>query len=173
VTSPRSPSRCSRSAVPASRVNDDFNVPALHGTCTTCHDAPNAGDHSLPVPHGRPAALHAATQQAAIRNALRYRSGPGAPHRKMERHRKVQGTDPACARRACTVFSQRLGTRARRRGRSLRHALQDWAERTTSATSSRSCARCRGISANYDGDSGSMIQRFASSIASFGKTRSG
>lgn len=31
-------------------LNDDFNVPVLQGTCTTCHDAPNAGDHSIPAP---------------------------------------------------------------------------------------------------------------------------
>ncbi len=31
-------------------LNDDFNVPVLQGTCTTCHDAPNAGDHSVPAP---------------------------------------------------------------------------------------------------------------------------
>jgi len=26
------------------------NPPVVHGTCTTCHDAPNAGDHSVPAP---------------------------------------------------------------------------------------------------------------------------
>jgi hypothetical protein len=31
-------------------LNDDLNVPALLGTCTTCHDAPNAGNHSIPMP---------------------------------------------------------------------------------------------------------------------------
>ena len=31
-------------------LNDDFNVPVLQGTCTTCHDTPNAGDHSVPAP---------------------------------------------------------------------------------------------------------------------------
>jgi cytochrome c peroxidase len=31
-------------------LNDDLNVPVLQGTCTTCHDAPNAGDHSIPAP---------------------------------------------------------------------------------------------------------------------------
>jgi hypothetical protein len=29
---------------------DDLNSPVFHGTCTTCHDAPNAGNHSIPVP---------------------------------------------------------------------------------------------------------------------------
>ena len=31
-------------------INDDLGIPSLQGTCTTCHDAPNAGDHSVPLP---------------------------------------------------------------------------------------------------------------------------
>ena len=31
-------------------LNDSLGQPAIAGTCTTCHDAPNVGDHSLPVP---------------------------------------------------------------------------------------------------------------------------
>ncbi len=31
-------------------INDDFNVAAVMGTCTTCHDTPHAGDHSVPAP---------------------------------------------------------------------------------------------------------------------------
>jgi cytochrome c peroxidase len=31
-------------------LNDALGVPAINGTCTTCHDAPNVGNHSLPVP---------------------------------------------------------------------------------------------------------------------------
>ncbi len=31
-------------------LNDDLNVDVISGTCGTCHDTPNAGDHSLPVP---------------------------------------------------------------------------------------------------------------------------
>jgi cytochrome c peroxidase len=31
-------------------LNDDLNVPLLQGTCTTCHDTPNAGNHSIPAP---------------------------------------------------------------------------------------------------------------------------
>jgi cytochrome c peroxidase len=31
-------------------VNDALNTPDLLGTCTTCHDAPNAGDHSVGLP---------------------------------------------------------------------------------------------------------------------------
>jgi len=31
-------------------LNDDLSVPVLDGTCTTCHDTPNAGSHSVPAP---------------------------------------------------------------------------------------------------------------------------
>jgi cytochrome c peroxidase len=31
-------------------LNDDLGQATIQGTCGTCHDAPNAGDHSLPVP---------------------------------------------------------------------------------------------------------------------------
>ena len=31
-------------------INDDFNVPVVVGTCTTCHDTPHAGNHSVPAP---------------------------------------------------------------------------------------------------------------------------
>jgi hypothetical protein len=32
-----------------SGLNDLLNVPVLQGTCTTCHDAPNVGNHSVPL----------------------------------------------------------------------------------------------------------------------------
>jgi hypothetical protein len=31
-------------------LNDALNQPVVMGTCTSCHDSPNAGDHSLSVP---------------------------------------------------------------------------------------------------------------------------
>jgi cytochrome c peroxidase len=31
-------------------LNDDLGIPSMQGTCTTCHDAPNAGNHSIPAP---------------------------------------------------------------------------------------------------------------------------
>ena len=33
-------------------LNDALKKPVIMGTCTTCHDAPNAGNHSLSVPLG-------------------------------------------------------------------------------------------------------------------------
>lgn len=31
-------------------LNDDLNVAVIAGTCTTCHNTPNAGNHSVPLP---------------------------------------------------------------------------------------------------------------------------
>jgi len=31
-------------------LNDDLGAPVIAGTCTTCHDTPSAGDHSIPAP---------------------------------------------------------------------------------------------------------------------------
>jgi cytochrome c peroxidase len=31
-------------------LNDKLGIPAIVGTCTTCHDSPNAGDHSTKLP---------------------------------------------------------------------------------------------------------------------------
>jgi hypothetical protein len=31
-------------------LNDDLHTPAILGTCATCHNAPNAGNHSIPMP---------------------------------------------------------------------------------------------------------------------------
>jgi hypothetical protein len=31
-------------------LNDDLNTPVIAGTCTTCHNTPNAGNHSVPMP---------------------------------------------------------------------------------------------------------------------------
>ena len=52
------PSRAARCCSTPSRsrsagvkgLNDDLGIPALQGTCTTCHDTPNAGNHSIPAP---------------------------------------------------------------------------------------------------------------------------
>ncbi len=31
-------------------LNDDLNVAVINGTCTTCHDTPGGGNHSIPAP---------------------------------------------------------------------------------------------------------------------------
>ena len=45
-------------------INDDFKVPVVMGTCTTCHDTPHAGDHSVPAP------LDIGTADPPLRNGL-------------------------------------------------------------------------------------------------------
>jgi cytochrome c peroxidase len=31
-------------------LNDDLNLPSIRGSCTTCHDSPNIGNHSVSLP---------------------------------------------------------------------------------------------------------------------------
>ena len=31
-------------------MNDDLGIAVLSGTCTTCHDTPSSGNHSIPAP---------------------------------------------------------------------------------------------------------------------------
>ena len=31
-------------------LNDDLQLPVIQGSCTSCHDSPNAGNHSVPAP---------------------------------------------------------------------------------------------------------------------------
>src|SRR4029450_2565816 len=31
-------------------LNDELGIPVVSGTCGTCHDTPNAGNHSFPTP---------------------------------------------------------------------------------------------------------------------------
>ena len=38
------------SIVGVSGLNDDLGLDSIPGTCTTCHDTPNAGNHSVPAP---------------------------------------------------------------------------------------------------------------------------
>ena len=61
-------------------LNDALGVPAIPGTCTTCHNTPNVGNHSLPVPldigTSHPAAFESDAQIAA---ALAQLSVPDFP----------------------------------------------------------------------------------------------
>jgi len=55
-------------------LNDALGVPAIPGNCTTCHDTPNVGNHSLPVPldigTSHPAAFESDAQIAAALGQL-------------------------------------------------------------------------------------------------------
>ena len=61
-------------------LNDALGLPAINGTCTTCHDTPNVGNHSLPVPLDI-GTSHAAAYEthAEIAAALSQLSGPDMP----------------------------------------------------------------------------------------------
>ena len=61
-------------------LNDALSQTVINGTCTTCHDTPNVGDHSLPVP------LEIGTSRSAgfetdphIQLALNHLSAPDLP----------------------------------------------------------------------------------------------
>jgi hypothetical protein len=69
-------------------LNDDLGIPEIDGTCGTCHDAPGAGSHSVPVP------LNIGTADASRRTpdmplyTLRHKVAP---------FEEVQTTDPGRA----------------------------------------------------------------------------
>jgi hypothetical protein len=68
-------------------INDDLQIPSLKGTCTTCHDSPNVGDHSVPLP------INIGTSDGSRRT-------PDMPLYTLENnitHETVQTTDPGRA----------------------------------------------------------------------------
>ncbi len=64
----------------AAALGTSLPVPAFQGTCTTCHDAPNVGDHSEPLPLDI-GTIHdpAAETDPSILNALSQLSLPDLP----------------------------------------------------------------------------------------------
>jgi cytochrome c peroxidase len=68
-------------------INDDLQIPSLKGTCTTCHDSPNVGNHSVPLP------INIGTSDGSRRT-------PDLPLYTLENkitHETVQTTDPGRA----------------------------------------------------------------------------
>ena len=118
-TAPRSrvARRCSTPATSRSRASaasttsPAFGSPAhLDGTCTTCHDSPNAGSHSVSAPlehrhrrrvapHSRTGALHV-PQQRDGRDGVGHRSGPRAAS-------PASGRTSASSRARCCAASPR------------------------------------------------------------------
>ena len=88
------------------------------------------------APNARHAALHV-PQQDDGRNPEDDRSRPRAHHRQMEAALALQGADPARAGGARALLPQRLGGRALRRRRLLRHAIQSCVQRTGEGGSDR------------------------------------
>ncbi|HEX2658697.1 MAG TPA: hypothetical protein VHU40_10505 [Polyangia bacterium] len=68
-------------------INDDLGVPVLNGTCTTCHDTPNAGNHSIPAP------LDIGLTDAALRTP----DMPLYTLRRVSTGETIQTTDPGRA----------------------------------------------------------------------------
>jgi cytochrome c peroxidase len=98
-------------------LNDDLHLQVIQGSCTTCHDATNAGNHSVPAPldigltdksRRTTCLLHVAQQ--AHRGADR-NHGPGTrtAHRQMAGRGALQGADPGWAGRTRTILPQRVG----------------------------------------------------------------
>ena len=64
----------------AAALGTSLPVPPFQGTCSTCHDAPNVGDHSEPVPLDIGTSHDAGQEQdASIANALSQLSSPNVP----------------------------------------------------------------------------------------------
>jgi formate dehydrogenase/bidirectional [NiFe] hydrogenase diaphorase subunit len=123
-----------------------FNARAFAGgnfTCTTCHNAPNAGSNSMGATFDL--GLTAETRRAAdvplytlrcLRDGAKAAAGRVGTHdgswrragdRALRRYRTLQGSDPARSGRPRAVFPRRLGRHARRGDRFLRQALRDQA----------------------------------------------
>jgi hypothetical protein len=74
-----------------SGLNDDLNVASIPGTCTTCHDAPNAGNHSVPAP------LRIGTAEVDPVGGLDVSGLPVYTLRKLATGETVRVTDPGRA----------------------------------------------------------------------------
>ena len=105
---------------------------SFNGTCTICHDTPNAGNHSISMPLN--IGLTDASRRTAdlplytLRNKTTHDTVTTTDLGRamvtgVERHRQVQRPDPPRARGPGPVFPQRFGRDARGRRRFLRHAV--------------------------------------------------
>ncbi len=106
-------------------LNDKLGMPVIAGNCTTCHDTPNVGNHSvkLPINIGLVAPLAAGLDTSGLPVfTLRcelwparwpgvHGHGPrqGADQRPVRRYREDEGSDPPRPRRPGALFPQRLG----------------------------------------------------------------
>ena len=115
-------------------LNDDLGVAVIPGTCTTCHDTPNVGDHSVAAPldigltdasrRTPDMPLYTLRNKATGETVQHDRPGPCPRDGQVEAHRALQGADPARPRRASALLPQRVGRHADRRREVLRRALR-------------------------------------------------
>ena len=132
---------------------------SFSGTCTVCHDTPNAGNHSVSMPLNIGIAdaarrtadlpLYYLKEQHDAGNRDDHGPGPGHGDRQVERHRQVQGAGPARARGARAVLPQRFGGDAGRGGGLLQHPVQHRADAQGAGGSGRvpECAVSEGLAA--------------------------
>jgi len=74
-----------------SGLNDDLSIASIPGTCTTCHDTPNSGNHSVPAP------LRIGTSEADPVGGLDVRGLPVYTLRNLNTGETVRVTDPGKA----------------------------------------------------------------------------
>jgi cytochrome c peroxidase len=74
-----------------SGLNDDLNQPTIPGTCTTCHDTPNSGNHSVPAP------LRIGTAEVDPVGGLEVSGLPVYTLRNLQTGETVRVTDPGRA----------------------------------------------------------------------------
>ena len=79
------------SIIGVSGLNDDLNIASIPGTCTTCHDTPNSGNHSIPAP------LRIGTAEADPVGGLDVQGLPIYTLRNLTTGETVRVTDPGRA----------------------------------------------------------------------------
>ena len=124
--------------------NDPFAAQDIVGGCGLCHNSPNVGNHSTPLPinigvtKAQPTNNDGSEQRARYRPSPRLhaakcrdrrigrsdRPGQGDDQRQVDGHREDEGSDAAGTRRASTVLPQRLGAGPPDRREVLQRTLQ-------------------------------------------------
>ena len=79
------------SIIGVSGLNDDLHLDSIPGTCTTCHDTPNSGNHSVPAP------LRIGTSEVDPVGGLDVSGLPVYTLRNLTTGQTVQVTDPGRA----------------------------------------------------------------------------
>ena len=121
------------------------------GTCTVCHDTPNAGNHSVamalnigiadPSRRTPDLPLYTLRNKATGDDRADHRPGRAMVTGKWKDVAQVQGAGPARARRAAAVLPRRIGGNAGGRDRLLRHALSHPVQRPGKGGSDRVSGR--------------------------------
>ena len=104
-------------------LNDATGLPVIKGTCGTCHDSPNVGNHSVSAPLNigvsdldspldvKYLPVSHFVKSKPEQGHHHHRSRPGSHHGKMGRYWQVQRTSPTRIGGAGTLFPQWFGGR--------------------------------------------------------------